>query len=319
MITRKKQTVIYVACIIVLISGAFFIADKMTTPSPTREWVGICVHSLSLNESRLVNESGAGWIRIDAYPNFGEAVENARAFNLSVVGVLYSWMFNKSSVFTLEEWRGNLTYYVSQYANYVDAWEIWNEPANPTYPLLNLEPSNQENMSRIAEFYFSMVQIAAPIIRQYDPSAKILLFGGLNLNSGNDSNLRIDKEFARQLAAMNVERYGDVISIHAYPWNTQAQPGVWDSYSKSLEFYHGLFTNSSLEFWVTETGQTTEDSEKEQAQYMAGALGYFNGKVSKVFWYSLLDNSWEGNQTFGLIDNETLRQAYFELQRQIVN
>ena len=98
---------------------------------------------------------------------------------------------------------------------------------------------------------------------------------------------------------MNIEQYGDAISIHAYPWNTQAQPGIWDNYSKSLEYYHGVFTNKSLEFWVTETGQTTENGESEQAQYLAGALGYFNGKVSRVFWYSLLDNSWEKTRLLG--------------------
>jgi hypothetical protein len=320
MITRKKQTAIYAVLIIALIIGAFLIANRLMAPSTTREWAGICVHSLSLNDAQLVNESGADWIRLDVSSGFGEAVKNAKAYNLSVLGILDSWMFDRSSVFTLDEWRGNVTYYVSQYADYVDAWEIWNEPANPTYPLLNLDTSSQENMSRIAEFYFSMVQVASPIIRQYDPSAKILLFGGLNLYSGTtNSNLKLDKEFASKLAAMNIEQYGDAVSIHAYPWNIQAQPVVWDTYSKSLEYYHALFTNRSLEFWVTETGQTTEHGESEQAQYLAEALGYFNGKVSRVFWYSLLDNSWEKPQTFGLVDNGTLRAGYFELQKQLTD
>jgi hypothetical protein len=268
----------------------------------------------------MVNESGAGWIRIDVSQDFGAAVGNASAFNLSVLGILDSWMFDKSSVFSLNEWRSNVTYYISHYADYVDAWEIWNEPANPTYPLLNLNPSSLENMSRIAEFYFSMAQTACPIIRQYDPTAKIVLFGGLNLNSASDPNLKLDREFAQQLANMNIEQYGDAISIHAYPWKIQAQPGLWDSYNKSLEYYHGLFGNRSVEFWVTETGQTTEGGESGQSQYMVDAFGYFNGKVSKVFWYSLLDNSWEGSQTFGLVDsNGTHRPAYFELQKQLTD
>ena len=41
-------------------------------------------------------------------------------------------MFNKNCAFTLEEWRGNVTHYVTEYADYVDAWEIWNEPTSPT-------------------------------------------------------------------------------------------------------------------------------------------------------------------------------------------
>jgi len=241
---------------------------------------------------------------------------------LSVLGILDSWMFNQSSIFTLEEWRGNVTYYVSQYADYVDAWEIWNEPANPNInnTLLGLQLPSQENMSKIVDFYYSMAQTACPIIRQYDPTAKIVLFGGLNLYSGGAQHLALDEDFAQQLANMNIEQYGDAISVHAYSWMTQAQPGVWDSYNKSLEYYHGLFANKSLEILVTETGQTTEGGENGQAQYMVDALGYFNGKVSRLFWYSLLDNPWEGDQTFGLIGGDgTPRPAYSQLQKQIID
>jgi hypothetical protein len=226
-------------------------------------------------------------------------------------------MFNQSTIFTLEEWRSNVTYYVSQYANYIDAWEIWNEPANPTYPLLNI--SVQQNISQIVDFYFSMVQTASPIIRQYDPTAKIVLLGGLHLWSGggNDHSLEFDKEFARQLAARNIEQYGDAISVHAYPWSGQVEPRVWNSYNESLAYYRGLFTsNSTLGIWVTETGQSVEaNGEQGQAQYMADALGFFQGKVTHLFWYSLVDNAADG-KSFGLIGNETTtRLAYYELQK----
>ena len=200
----------------------------------------------------------------------------------------------------------------------MDTWEIWNEPANPTYPLLNLNITVQENMSQIVEFYFSMVQTASPIIRQYDPSAKIVLFGGLNLWSGNDPHLELDKNFSCQLASMNIEQYGDAISIHAYPWMDQVQPWVWDRYTESLTYYRQLFaSNKSLEIWVTETGQSIESSgEQGQAQYMHDALGYFQGKVTRLFWYSLLDNAWEEN-SFGLIGDGTPRLAYYVLQKQL--
>jgi hypothetical protein len=321
MMMMKKQSIIYGVLVIALIVGAYCVVSRMTVASDSSDWMGICVHSLSSDEARTVNASGAGWIRIDASGDFEASVKNAKAFNLSVLGILDSWMFNKSTIFTLEEWRGNVTHYVSQYADYVDAWEIWNEPANPTYPLLDLNVTNQnskENLGVIVQFYSSMVKIASPIIRQYDPSAKILLFGGLNLYSGENQHLELDKEFARQLVAMNIEQYGNAISVHAYPWMSQVQPRVWDIYSESLAYYRGLFTNKSLEVWVTETGQTTEgNGEDGQAQYMADALGYFQGKVTRLFWYSLLDNAWEEN-SFGLIgDDGTPRLAYYELQKQL--
>ena len=161
-----------------------------------------------------------------------------------------------------------------------------------------------------------MVQIASPIIRQYDPSAKIVLFGGLNLWSGGDPNLALDTEFARQLAALNVGQYGDAISVHAYPWMDQVKPLVWEKYNESLAYYNALFTDRPLEVWVTETGQSIEaDGEDGQAQYMADAVQFFQGKVTRLFWYSLLDNAGD-QKSFGLIGNET-RLAYSTLQKQL--
>lgn len=227
--TRKKLLIVFSVLFVVLIVGAF--VATVSPPHIERDSVGICVHALSADDARLVNASGAGWIRVDVSPDFGAAVVNARAYNLSVLGILGSWMFSKRTMFTLEEWRGNVTYYVSQYADYVDAWEIWNEPANPTYPLLALDVSGRENMSQVVQFYFLMVQVASPIIRQYDSSAKIVLFGGLNLWSGGAPHLDLDKEFALQLAAMNVTQYGDALSVHAYPWGELVESWVWGNYS----------------------------------------------------------------------------------------
>ncbi len=321
---NKKQLTICAIFAIVLIIGAYITGSRMLPASnPTsnpieNDWVGISVHSLSANEAQLVNESGARWIRIDASDDFGTAVANAKAYNLKVLGILDSWMFNGTSAFTLEEWRNAVTHYVSNYSNSVDAWEIWNEPANPTYPLLNLNITTQQNMSRIVEFYYSMVQTASPIIRQYDPTAKIVLFGGLNLWSGNDPNLALDKEFAQQLAAMNITQYGDAISVHAYPWMEQVQPWIWEKYDESLAYYRGLFTNKSLEIWVTETGQPIESGgEQGQAQYMTDTLQHFQGNITRLFWYSLVDNAAD-KKSFGLIGNaSTPRLAYYILQKQL--
>ncbi len=283
--------------------------------------MGISLHSLNTTEAQWVKESGAGWIRIDCFEGVGTHLENAKTHGLKVLGILDSWMFNKSSKFTLEEWSDNVTYYVSQYADYVDAWEIWNEPANPNYTLLDLSIPSEENMSLIVEFYFSMVQNASSIIRQYDPTAKIVLFGGLNLFSGGEQHLKLDKNFSKQLAKLNIEQYGDVLSVHAYPWNGIVQPGIWKNYTDSLEYYKELYP--SLEIWATETGHYIEnvtdiEEEEEQARYMRDALQYFRGRVTRLFWYSLRDNPWEKPKRFGLIDDdEKPRLAYDELRNKL--
>jgi hypothetical protein len=305
--TKKKQLTKYSVLAIALVIGAYFIASKMLPVSnPTgNDWIGISVHSLSANEAQLVSESGAGWVRVDVSDGFEAAVTNAKAYNLRVLGILDSWMFNQQTTFTLDEWRDAVTHYVSRYSDDVDAWEIWNEPAHPSYPLP-------------VERYYSMVQIASPIIRQYDQSAKIVLFGGLHLWSGGDANLALDKEFARQLVAMNIEQYGDAISVHAYPWMEHVESWLWEKYDESLTYYRELFTsNKSLEIWVTETGHPIEfDGEDGQAQYMRDALQYFQGKVTRLFWYSLLDNAAD-QKSFGLIGDETPRLAYYVLQKQL--
>jgi hypothetical protein len=199
-------------------------------------------------------------------------------------------MFGGSCNFLLDQWRANVTYYVSEYAASVDAWEIWNEPNSVT-------SGWQINVD-----YLSIVQVASPIIRQYDPSAKIVLFGGLQLYTGSSETAYIlerDMMFAQNLSKMGIAQYGDVISLHAYPWGKEFSELARDSYASSLEFYSSLFPKS-MEIWVTETGQNvTTSGEEEQAQYLSEALDFFSSKVSHVFWYALHDDTVNGD--FGLI------------------
>ena len=46
--------------------------------------------------------------------------------------------------------------------------------------------------------------------------------------------------------------------VNAYPWMGQVEPRVWENNTESLAYYRGLFTNNSIEIWVTETGQLIE-------------------------------------------------------------
>jgi hypothetical protein len=186
----------------------------------------------------------------------------------------------------------------------VDAWEIWNEPAHPNYTLST-------------EKYYSMVQIASPIIRQYDQSSKIVLFGGLNMWSGNAPHLDLDKNFSKQLTTMNIEQYGDALSVHAYPWMEKVESWIWEEYTDSLAYYRELYP--SLEVWVTETGHYVDvEGEQGQARYLTDAIQFFNGKnITHLFWYSLLDNPWEEND-FGLIRGDGApRLAYDELKEML--
>ena len=116
------------------------------------------------------------------------------------------------------------------------------------------------------------------------------------------------------MAVLNIGQYGDALSVHAYPWETMKQ-SIWEKYRDLLAFYQELYP--SLEIWLTETGYPLEyEGEKGQAQYMNDALDYFEGKVTRFFWYSLLDNVWE-DQSFGLIVEGMPRLAYYELRSKL--
>jgi hypothetical protein len=316
-VRNRTKLIIAASVTIIAVTVAFLIANK----PPRGDWVGISLHSLSTDDAQLVEESGAGWIRIDSFEGVEPSLAIAKTHNLKVLAILGSWMFDMSTNFSIEERNPNVTYYVAQYADYVDAWEIWNEPANPSYPLLGLNISSEENMNLIVKFYYSMVQNASQIIRQYDPTSKIVLFGGLNLYSGGDPNLGLDKNFATRLAAMNIEQFGDAFSVHAYPWTNDTSSWNFHTYDAALAYYRELFP--SLEVWVTETGHYIDvEGEEGQARYMRGALEYFKGSVTRFFWYSLLDNEWEVNDPvqpkhFGLIADGKRRLAYNELRNKL--
>jgi hypothetical protein len=316
-------TAIVLLCLAIIgliASGPIGIMDSKQTPTvspastPTftaainASSVGICVHTLTEEDARIVAESGAKWVRIDISNNETDTTNsliNAKNHDLSVLGIIGSWMFNKSCSFTLNEWESAVSCNVSKYAIYVDAWEIWNEP------------TSTNSGWQLKVDYLSMVHISSPIIRQIDPTAEIILLGGLQLyTGGNIDQLEGDIAFAGNLSSYNLMQYGDAISVHAYPWGPDVSPSVWDSYKDSLEAYHDRLGNSSLDIWVTETGYNlTRSTELAQARYLQDAFGFFNGTVSHVFWYALHDENATGAGDFGLVDADMQpRDAYTALQ-----
>jgi hypothetical protein len=316
-------TAIVLLCLAILgliASSPLWIMDSKQTPTvspavtPTftaainPSSVGICVHTLTEEDAKLVAESGAKWVRIDISNNetaTTNSLINAKNHDLSVLGILDSWMFDQSCAFTLDEWANAVSFNLTKYAPYVDAWEIWNEPTS-TNPGWQLQAD-----------YLSMVQIASPIIRQIDPTAKIVLLGGLQLyTGGNKTVLQGDIAFAGNLSSYNLMQYGDAISVHAYPWGIDVSASVWNSYKNSLDAYRNKLGNSSLDIWVTETGYNlTGSTESAQAQYLHDSLDFFNGSVSHVFWYALHDENATGAGDFGLVDADMQpREAYTALQ-----
>jgi hypothetical protein len=105
---RRHSRVLAVLLVVVIVVAALVACWLLTPPHVYGDKVGICVHFLSAEDARLINESGARWIRIDASDNltdFEVSIFNAKAFNLSVLVILDSWMFGQNTTFTLEQWK----------------------------------------------------------------------------------------------------------------------------------------------------------------------------------------------------------------------
>lgn len=99
----------------------------------------------------------------------------------------------------LKRWEKYVEKVVSHYKDYIDFWEIWNEPG--WWGGFNRGD---------AETYFNLLKTATPIIRRIDPTSKILAYA----YSGTywDENDTFEK-----FLSLGAGNYFDILSIHAGP------------------------------------------------------------------------------------------------------
>jgi 5-hydroxyisourate hydrolase-like protein (transthyretin family) len=99
----------------------------------------------------------------------------------------------------------------TRYRGRIHSWEIWNEP------------DLKEYWQGTADEFAELVRVAAPAIREGDPSAKVVLAG---VSRG-------PSEFFRTLIAKHhVDKLVDVIAMHAYPesWGEERAETVFDDF-----------------------------------------------------------------------------------------
>jgi hypothetical protein len=178
---------------------------------------------------------------------------------------------------------------VTRYKGRIHTWEIWNEP------------DLREYWRGSAEEFAELVKVAVAAIRETDPSVVVVL-GGMS---------RGPAEFYRKLHAAGVERYVDVVAMHAYPES-------WDEERAEAIYYDWLDemwkliqeSGSGNDLWLNEAGYADyretknkaskygtsvyfayEHSAAYQAEFlfksMTMALG--GGKVSLFGWYRVDD------------------------------
>ncbi len=246
------------------------------------------IRSKDIDYMKRVEEAGINHLLLLSYGNDAYGVE-------------------KDTVFPTQD---NMTYYngyldyvrytVGQVKDYVDAYEIWNEP--------NIKGFNY-NLLADGTDYAKLYLDAKAIIDELDPTAMVVC-GAI---TGVDD---ADTDFGKAIFDY-VKKQGDVnslidaFSIHLY---TQLNDEV---YVKGLSEWEGIFDSYGYtgEVWMTENGVTADNdkagNESDQAA-MVAKLGvqwerYLkeNGRKGISFWYDLRNDvgisDYEDN--FGLVDS----------------
>ncbi len=181
------------------------------------------------------------------------------------------------------EWRTYLQFIVGRYKDYVDVWEVWNEPDSPDY----LEPNNPEAFQRIME-------IGYEVIKEIDPTA-VVLNGGLTWPN---------YYFAEPM----YQNYGDsfdALAIHVYYCND------WSQLSYEMENLANMVDKyrPGERFWITELGCSTGGTgitESQQRSYVQELTENLinTGRVENILLYNIRNYDWRGSyeDNFGLLD-----------------
>ena len=231
-----------------LIAGSFLI--KSPAPLSYEGKIGVCLHLSdfdSQTESAML-DLGVRWVRIDwIRGEMCSFMERMAADKIEVLAIIDHNTLNQQN-FTLQDWQGNVSAIVaSDEAKLVSAWEIWNEPNNPSFYLGYMDGG--------AEHYFDMLKTAYTTIKA--TSNAPVVSAGLSPNGNWEMWLN-------NLQILGSKNYSDVQGIHLY----------YDLASTNLEKVNSIKTYGQP-VWITEIGRpssTGNYSPEEQATYLAHNL-----------------------------------------------
>lgn len=154
----------------------------------------------------------------------------------------------------------------------VEAIKIWNEPNNLSHWDFTID-SEWKEFSRMA-------MLAAIKIKETNPDLTVVM-GGIS---------PIDPRFVSLLKSYGLFDYFDAVAVHGFPldWNH------WqiDEWPKKIEEIQSV---CSLPVWVTEVGASSFGADEVQTFGLRRTMELLEGKVERIYWYSLLDlpPAWE--------------------------
>ncbi len=217
------------------------------------------------------------------FEKFDEVVNAAAAEGLEIVAILAyvpDWLQGSSS------WKSTfvneyVTPVVSRYKNSVKYWEIWNEPDELKYNVLDGSVGA----------YFNLLETVSPVIRSIDPSAKIVAAATVNIVADG-----LDKfDWTKTLINMGLKSYADVLNIHYYAdveFELSAVGGP-------------MVQDANMAVWVTEVGVTGQSN---QYGYFINNMAWIEKSLApeRIYWYTYIQGAGEDeethpDETYGLV------------------
>lgn len=209
---------------------------------------------------------------------------------------------------SLNTWNNSIREALAMYPK-INEWEIYNEP------LVGEFQSGYENGSTLN--YFNMIKAAYTIIKQTEPNATIICFGGAEIFPLTE--VQQEYYFYKQVWDYGAGNYCNAISIHAYSipfYNMSQEPYQNISLEKVYNFTINLYENMTKKpIWITETGIPSNNytlgvnlSQQKQAEFLTQEFNFFSNYsfIKRVYWYDLIGGTGAGAD-FGLLNATSLK------------
>jgi hypothetical protein len=221
-----------------------------------------------------------------ATPNFArfdEIVDTAEAAGLDVLPILAyvpNWLVGNPDWKTVFV-NDYVIPVVTRYKGRVKNWEVWNEPDEFRYNVLNGS----------ADDYFDLLKRVSAAIRRIDPSAKVVSASTANITADGVAKW----EWLTRLINLGLPQYADVLNIHYYA----------DQEIELSSIGGPTVQKAGMKVWVTETGKSGQGSQKS---YFDSNMPYIDKSINpeRIYWYCYvqgegLNEEIAPNDTYGLI------------------
>lgn len=281
----------------------------LTVEAHAFDGYGVCASPFTREDEKIVPEAfdllekaGVRWVRFGFRWNELESekgrynfkkidwlVDTALKHNIKILGVIVTtpeWASGKNDRISppndIKDWQVFIRTLVTHYKDKVKYWEIWNEP------------DIQKFWKGTPEEYINLQKISYEIIKEVDPSIKVL-------SAGLDGN---GEKYLDKLLDLNLASYCDIIAFHPYG----------NSPEKSVERVKNFLSimgkhNVKKPLWFTEIGWQTGGwvqgpgvvkDEETKALYLKKAYALLKPYAEAIFWYQAVERP----KMYGLIEFE---------------